>query len=525
MFLYDLWLLAVARRRLRATKLLAAAGLQFAPRELDPTRPVLHAVDATRAQDLQRRLEQAGGAAHVVHIGEQHVAAHGAAPLQRPAVRLRRIERTLELRRGLLGETRLERELHTYASPRLARAALARELRRLRRDGYLLMDRESEIFARVDQQRLAAAGGAAAQRLPHAAVLDDQARLVRGDRLLELGDPRGTLVAIHAAQRAESTPARRQLLCGEQTRVLTCFGEALLGELSRYPKKVQIDWRLGFVDRLRLGNGYLRGEPVIDDATARLMAHQISELPLLGRLATLEVEAPYAAPLVDALAALAPPRSVEQLTLVDQHGRWLGNVGELVARLPALRQLKLRGIPRLRGLVAPELRALSLETQALHPCTLEVIGCSSLPALERLDLWTVAPPGWRLDYDVLAPLLSRRSAPRLRELSLWFCDATHEVLPRLSGSPLLAALHTLELRGSAPFDSGGEWLLANARELEHLRRLRVDTRYLEDGAFHPLRRRFGARLEAVQSQQPPLPFAPPWVSLRQIEAFDRSLRA
>ena len=85
------------------------------------------------------------------------------------------------------------------------------------------------------------------------------AYLAHADRLRQQGDPRGEFILLcHRAEESGDTPLpRREDFAADRDRYLQDWGRELLGDLlAPYQRgAIELSWRLGFVDRLRIKPG------------------------------------------------------------------------------------------------------------------------------------------------------------------------------------------------------------------------------------------------------------------------------
>ncbi len=276
--------------------------------------------------------------------------------------------------------------------------------------------------------------------------LDDvDALRVYADALLEVGDPRGELIALACEldRRPELAARHDELIAAETARLKA----GPLAGLDPPFGRPQLVWRYGFVDELGVA---CSGDQAVDLAAfaadpvlrlVRVLDLEASELDGAGDLAT-----PFAA-----LAARAAgfPRLRE---LAVSHAPNLGSpyrdgpiaisdCAALLAAFPRLERLELVGDPTvLAPFALPALRRLVLAGVAYAQA--QVIADAKLPALDELEVAFRFTPGSTVDQ--LGALLEATHAPRVLRLELP-SGGMPELLERLPSARLVRAVRTLKL--------------------------------------------------------------------------------
>jgi hypothetical protein len=106
------------------------------------------------------------------------------------------------------------------------------------------------------------------------------------------------------------------------------------------------------------------------------------------------------------------------------------------------------------------LRSITVESGGLDRSVIAGLSESSLPSLERLELWLGSENyGANHAVDDLLPLLSGRLFSRLVHLGLRDCQYTDDVVIALAHSPLLRQLETLDLSMGTFGDQGARALM------------------------------------------------------------------
>lgn len=140
---------------------------------------------------------------------------------------------------------------------------------------------------------------------------------------------------------------------------------------------------------------------------------------------------------------------------------------DLSAIWQAFPRLEILGIRGSNGLTLGKikhnhLRELILENGGLPKHVLAEITQSSLPALERLEIYLGTNYyGWDGTIDDVKPLLSGSLFPKLKYLGLRDSDMADDVAKAVADSPLVARIESLDLSLGTMGDEGGEALLAS----------------------------------------------------------------
>ncbi len=166
--------------------------------------------------------------------------------------------------------------------------------------------------------------------------------------------------------------------------------------------------------------------------------------------------------------------------------RWLGDVQPGFAKLPRLKALTLHGEGTRFTELPRTLRSLTLRSRFVRASTLEAIGATPLPDLERLTLWPGSWPDSAPHFEPpepesfygratteadVAPLLSGRHVPKLVHLEVSNSTWTLNFLTALAESPLLPQLQTLDVSNGLLEERDVDQLVRLAPRFRHLTRL------------------------------------------------------
>lgn len=328
---------------------------------------------------------------------------------------------------------------------------------------------------------------------------DDAGYLVYGDWLQSQGDPRGELIAIHAARLDDPDSIKLER---DEATVFKTYAEELFGPMLRHTK---IRRRQGSLPAFRWHLGFVRSatvsyaEPMSSLAgaiTAMLRHPSFRFLLELGVGRTHRTDYNQRARYDDVIAALVAlgPLPLEELMLVDSSDLLemsdLGDLSRLWPALPRLRRLTLNGgSVRLGAIDAPALERLAVHVTGLEAATLRELAAARAPRLEALDLWF--GHGTYRSANPLPdarPILDGETFPGLVELALGTATQGAAICAALPRWKILPRLRSLDLSMCSIDEAGSQALAAAAGSLAHLERVVVDGERLGAGARRPLER-------------------------------------
>lgn len=285
---------------------------------------------------------------------------------------------------------------------------------------------------------------------------DRQAYAVLADYLIEIGDPRGDLIAVQLKSRTGGMEH--------------AAGEALaaMGDAGRAPPGVTFHWALGYARTAIIEPGTAKG---VKDAFAHPSGRFIAELRVGHNTA------PLAGSIAAIAAAPRPTLRILKLGKAQTHGdragqqREIGELSKLWAAVPRLQDLDVIGTgARFGDIVAPELRAFRFETPSLTVDEAEAIAKAHWPAIQRLDLHcgtAISTPAAQA-RRWLGGLLARDDMPALTELVLQHTTETDKLIGILAASKLLAKLGTLDLSHGDLSDAGVQTIADARKQFAHL---------------------------------------------------------
>lgn len=293
---------------------------------------------------------------------------------------------------------------------------------------------------------------------------------VYGDWLESQGDPRGKLIALGIAAKAE-----------DSGKLATAFGRALREDADYFIGPLageQITWRFGFIHRAYIGSNLV--EPLLRHPSARfLVALGVSHVQSQREV-------------IDLVARLAPA-SLRELALRPVYGL---DLAELWPRMPLLRRLSLVGERLVLGdLALPRLEQLDLEDREMPDATARMLSRAPWPVLRdlRIDLGQGLYTG-SASIDEIFALLARRDLPALTSLTLHHTRHGGEVIRELVASPLAAQLEKLDLAFNLLTDAHALELARHRDRFGRLATLDVSNNELTDKGIEALRS-LAARLD------------------------------
>ena len=291
---------------------------------------------------------------------------------------------------------------------------------------------------------------------------DDQAWLVYADHFLQLGHPRGQLMAL------ESAPYHNLVLRAERQAEADRLRHAARDRLLCAPltdrRGIRLKWRRGFIHEARLHGAYRRGDA--EDLLFDLLRHPSARFLRELVIDCWHHDAQDHRLLVELLLQPSPPPPLRKLSIEYATEMWVGvpplgdGLHTLGAIYPLLEDLRLEGDSTwdLRGLTLPRARTLALRTIGIRRSTFDALRAAPWPELSELELWFDEST---CTLDDIAFVLDG-TLPALTKLRL--CDAVfaNEIVDAFIRSPLARHIRELDLSGGA-LDDRAVTHLVNAR--------------------------------------------------------------
>jgi len=323
---------------------------------------------------------------------------------------------------------------------------------------------------------------------------DVETQLVLADALIDLGDPRGRLLAVQRALELDPWNADLQR---DEVRLVDRHADALLGPLAlhRYDDGLELTWRRGFVRGAAIDERHVASSRLLDE---------LLRIPAVESLTTLRLG--HVLDFDACLACLTTRRpALRRLEYgIDAQGDAVfeeGNLAPLLEVLPTLEVFVGTG-SHLGRIRLPDVR--SFELRHL-PRDLSALVDAEWPRLETLRLASTA---LRYDFVDSRPLVDALGAnTRLREFVLRDVDPWDDdwgeswpgdlLVAHLAASPLLESLRRFELDGRLG-TAGVEAILAAAPRFARLEALVLS---VAEGEVD-LRERLARALPGVQVTAP-----------------------
>jgi len=374
-------------------------------------------------------------------------------------------------------------------APRLAE--LAAERRKKRKAAVVAEPCPSELASLIDDDP------------------DDEATYrVLADRLIQVGEPRGELIALELARAGggNTDEIERQAATVFATHV-----DRFLGPLADYLPdrnevwKTELRWRWGYVHGAKLGID----DPGDDAARGRVA--EMLELLLShpsGRFLvelSIGIHGVYGSrgdlrDIIAVIARRAPP-TLRTLHLGDFEAPResdisaydVGNLAKLWRAVPRLQTLIVQGGSfSLGDVVLPEVEHVELITTGLSAKNVRAVAAATWPELRHLEVWFGASDaGGNAKLSDIEPLFARTDL-ELDHLGLRNAEITDELCRALVDSPLLAKLNELDVSDGCATDDAARILTTPA--FAHLESLDVSENYLSQAACERLEAVFGTRV-------------------------------
>lgn len=304
---------------------------------------------------------------------------------------------------------------------------------------------------------------------------------VYADWLIEHGDPRGEIAALHlrgnAGRAAELLAVHHATLCPID------------------PRYVTFELRHGFAIGATLKLALYEDTTDLTTATETLLASPMADL--LERLRLGLAAFGHGNNWRPAFERIAHSAVADRLRVLrfdaydydDCMMHWIedADFSGLWHCFPVLEELRLRGDRMTVGtLDLPRLRTYIREATALGPGEIEAITDRARPALAHLELWL---GGCEADFvDSLQPIFDARGLPALRHLGLVNTNVIDLVIPRLAGSAVLPQLESLDLRMSTMGRHSAAQLVEHAAAFRHLASIDLSQNQLSDDEVAAIRR-------------------------------------
>jgi hypothetical protein len=328
-----------------------------------------------------------------------------------------------------------------------------------RRELDALVEKVTSLGYRLEESR-----GGIAEAL-RARPEDDSPLIVYADELLSQGDLRGELAALVArGKRAALGRFLRANAAALFEKAENDVHEGSAGELV---------WAPGFVREVTLSAPDTSDANELVAVTRRFLSAPVAEFV---RELNFGLSYEHWSAAAEQVTRARHPELITALRFdaFDPHEVTLdevdaGDFGELWARLPELRELKIcAGSMNPGELVSPELRSFSRLGGGFTGTEVRALTQARWPKLERLELGFEPEGG--ADPGLLLPW-ALQEFPGLRHLALHAVALSVDQVEELIDSDLIPRLRTLDLADVVVDEDGAELLRDGAENLAHLERL------------------------------------------------------
>ncbi len=341
---------------------------------------------------------------------------------------------------------------------------------------------------------------------------DPAAWTAYGEWLDSIGDARGELIELSLQDGGMFAKKRRDKRIDEITREHQ--GAWMGPELAKihqraekegwegFDETLKLEWRHGFIDRLRVATWYdWQGPAPIEmlRVVLRSPASRFLRKLVIGNLLGDSGESDYSR-CVLAISKAGKLPSLRHVHIGDFEQEeceisWaeVGDVSKLYPVAPNLETLRVRGAGIALGrLQHARLRRLVLETGGLPAKAARSVAAADLPELVELEVWLGDENyGAEATTDMFAPILAGDRFPKLKALGLKNGEIMNDLALALVDSPVLSRIESLDLSMGTMNDEGAQTLLDHAGKLKHLKSLDLSDNFIGDAVAKALRQALG----------------------------------
>ncbi|MFV8754876.1 TIGR02996 domain-containing protein [Nannocystaceae bacterium ST9] len=346
---------------------------------------------------------------------------------------------------------------------------------------------------------------------------DVHAWSVYADWLQGQGEVWGEWLSLNLANARAPDPKMAEAIVAMYEREREALLGPALAELSRqtgFAEVAGLEWRHGCIVGARVAApDYDWTEPTSVEVLAALLANPMARCLRSLTIGLSNFEGQGLTDSVEAIGNAGELASLRELFIGDfeypdqQEISWVdvGEVGPLLANLPRLRSLHLRGASIGLGaaLEHATLERLVIETGGLPAEAVQAIARCRLPRLRELGVWFgMDGYGAGGNIELLAPLFTGEGLPALEVLGLMNSEFTNDIVRELARSPLLARVREVDLSMGSLHDEGGQVILAAAESFRHLARLDLDHNFLSTETAMAIERVFGSKVTLGERCEP-----------------------
>ncbi len=347
-----------------------------------------------------------------------------------------------------------------------------------------------------------------------------QAWSVYADWLQGQGDPWGERISLGIAHADAKGPAKAKLSKAiaklDEAHREHFFGKSFAKLLAAedFEEVAKLEWQYGFVVGARVAAPEFEWSGTeVDTILRALVKSPVGRF--LRKVSVGLIDFDGEGDLhkgIDALTKSGPLPAMRELFIGDFDSEeseisWVeaGSMETLLTVMPKLRSLHVRGAAISFGkrLEHAELESLVVETGGLPGPTTKAIANCRLPNLRRLEVWFGQKNyGGGATIKLLDPLFTSEHLPKLEHLGLMNSEFEDDIAIRLTKSPLLAQLRSVDLSMGTLRDAGGQAILAAIDSFQQLERLNLSHHYMSAPVSKALQKALGKRVDVSRHLEP-----------------------
>lgn len=319
---------------------------------------------------------------------------------------------------------------------------------------------------------------------------DEEAWAVFGDWLGTIGDPRGELISLALQDQGKFGTRIAEINTEYRLAWLGADLASIVEKQHERDGMLRIEWRHGFIDRLRVRAPYgWKGTPT-PEVLATLLRHPSARFIRhigLGLLDPGTGEMDQFSAGVEVLKEHGALPSLRSLHIGDfvypdeMEISWVEvpDVHDLFPLLPNLEELHLQGSGIGEGEIRHDrLRRIKFETGGLDELAAWAAVNSEVPSLEDLEVWFGDEEyGASATIDTIQSIFDTdtpKRFPKLKRLALMNCMFTNDIAAALAEAPILQQCDRLDLSKGTLTDEGAQVFLDRADRFGHLKEINLE---------------------------------------------------
>lgn len=314
-----------------------------------------------------------------------------------------------------------------------------------------------------------------------------------GEWLTAQGDVRGEIIALELAGHSPENEQKKNALVAAnlQSWLGDRFRRAL-ADGNGDAETVRLEWRYGFLDKVRVATEYDYEGPKPVELLRDLFKSSASRFlrELRVGLTDAEGENSYEEEIL-AISKAGKLEALEYLFLGDfefpdeTEISWtdVGDIAKMFPVLPALKRLEVQGggITSSKPIDLPRLETLIFRSGGLSSSAVQAVASARLDRLVKLELWLGAEDyGAEADLETIRPILDGDGLPALKDLGLRNAEFENEIAAAMPGAKILGRLERLDLSMGTMTSVGARAIAEHAATFQHLERLDVSDNFIDE---------------------------------------------